>query len=234
MPSRAANEAFQTVLKDWVGPTLSAAGYRGRAANWIRTSDLGDFAMVNIQRSAGSWPTDPDELGFYVNLAVIPLPWWDWRRVDSGETGHPRHHHGVVRERLHTGPPREEWVEMWWVSDPPSALRVGEDVSTRLQHRGLPRLAELLDREKLLDAIGRPSTILAAMRTDRGVSDELEELLSRLPGDPFPADRFRAWAWARAVAGGAILHTEQQNCVMTIRQRSTVMSPTAVWRAASR
>jgi hypothetical protein len=204
MASSEARAAFSEVLRESIGPTLSAAGYRGRGGTWTGTSSLGDFAVVNVQRSRGTWPGAEDQISFYVNLAVVPLPWWEWLQARHGTMRDPKEFHGLWRRRLHTS--QASYVDTWWIGGDDTAQKTGSDVSTQLLQHGLSWLSELFVRENLITSIrrnerfiqARPEIAMAALLTDLGMTDELHRLLSSVPGHPFPADQFRAWAYARA------------------------------------
>lgn len=184
---------------------LAAAAYQREDRSWTRTSPLGDFAIVGVQRSRASLN---DEIGFYVNLAIVPLPWWDWLRFRSIAGATPQDYNGLFRWRLPHG--RLEGAELWWVGGANSAAEIGTDVSTQLQSVGLPRLSQLLDRDQLAAAIRgaehglrvHPDDGRAALLTDQGVTDELDELLSRMSTGPGPIEEFREWAYARASSRG--------------------------------
>ncbi|WP_282943894.1 DUF4304 domain-containing protein [Cellulomonas endometrii] len=206
--------ALRTALRDLVGPSARAHGYRGTAPSWRKVSSRGDWAVVNVQSSQFS---TGELLPCVVNLSLIPGPWLDWCAASYG-TPVPRAPHeayGLVRERLHpTG--AAPGVDVWWeVTHPDQARDVAADIVRRLEGTGWPLLEQLLDRDRLLGGLrsGEPgphrARAEAALLCDEGPSAALDDLLAEaLLGWTHPAHREQAEhfvTWARARAAAALL-----------------------------
>jgi len=71
-----AQDYFRFAAKAAIGPAVRAAGFKGSVPNWVLTADNGDCSVINLQSSSYS---SRSEVRFVVNLAVIPVPWWEWR-----------------------------------------------------------------------------------------------------------------------------------------------------------
>jgi hypothetical protein len=187
-----AQTAFARMVARDVVPLLRAYGYRGTAGTWVLTAPSGDAAIVNLQKSR--WNTS-DELAFTVNLAVVPVPWFEWEQHRMGLSAATklREYYGLWRDRLDPSPGLSQDGDFWMVRDEASANACGMDVVAKLQRVGLPRLSALLDRKVLTEAIEAgdfgyikmdPVVPFAVMLSDHGPSDELEEALRRLDSLP--------------------------------------------------
>lgn len=146
-----APEALRSALRDVVAPVLRDAGYRASGSTWRRVTDRDDTAIVNLQLS--QW-NGKDEAKVYVNLAVVPAPWWEWTRADAETSAkRPLEHHGLFRERME--PPETERArpDSWRCWDESSALTAAEELRHRLSELGLPKLADLSDRERMIGAV---------------------------------------------------------------------------------
>jgi hypothetical protein len=148
-----AQDVFKIMLKEHVIPVLGGAGFKGRDPTWRLWSPQGDCVVVNLQKSSG---TTKQEVKFYVNLSVVPVPWWEfWRdvRPPAKPLAMPGEVDGMIRRRLY--PPEDDpgfRSGMWWgwcVSDEQSAQHCGQ-VLTSLLTIVVPELQGLLDREQLI------------------------------------------------------------------------------------
>jgi hypothetical protein len=184
-----ATDDYKSLLRDRVGPALRSLGFKGSGSRWTLAAANGDRAIVNAQSSSGS---SKAEVLFVINLAVVPLPWWDWKC-----TGFPKHlkstpkeHDGLWRDRLHAQRGVfQRGSEAWWsVRDPASATICADDVVEQLASESVPRLSALLDRDNLA-ASARTGDLgffrgeqhllffdhaLAALIVDEGPSEELD------------------------------------------------------------
>lgn len=93
--------------------------------------ESGDCAVVNLQSSMGS---SRSEVLFVANLAVIPVPWWEWQGFGSLPIRSAKEYHGLWRERLHPE------SDNWWVVQ-------------LLDNRGISTLRRLLNRDALVETI---------------------------------------------------------------------------------
>ena len=183
-----AQAAYADVVAHRITPRLRAAGFRGTAGNWTLKASNGDMAIVNLQKSR--WNT-ADEVGFTVNLAIVPAPWFEWMQKQNrlSPTAKPREYHGLWRDRLRPADGQSRDGQFWVVRDERSATACAENVMTQLETAGIPRLLHLLDRKALTEAIKAgdfgyikmsPLIPLAVMLSDEGPGLELEETLRRL------------------------------------------------------
>ena len=135
-----AQTAYAEVLVRRITAQLRAAGFRGTAGNWNLTAANGDMAIVNLQKSR--WNT-ADEVGFGVNLAIVPVPWFEWmqKQYRLSLTAKPREHHGLWRDRLRPADGLSRDGQFWVVRDDRDAAACAEDVTTQLETAGIPRSA---------------------------------------------------------------------------------------------
>jgi hypothetical protein len=208
------DKLYKEMLRDQIGPLLRASGFKGPAGHWSLTDTAtGDLALVQTQGSA--WNTAA-ATSFYVNLAVVPAPWWQYLTYRDGGTPSktPKEYHGVWRARL-DGRGRGSWT----ITDAASARQAGQHVTTLLTDEGVPQLRHFLHRAALLDHLrtkerhtvftGEP---LAVVLADAGPSAELDEVLDQIradvAGDDVPLTRTRRahrlieWTSAHAASRG--------------------------------
>jgi hypothetical protein len=202
--------ALRAALRDVVGPSARAHGFRGSAPGWHRTSPDDDWAAVQVQSSQGNTRRSA---WCVVNVAVVPAPWRAWQAY-QGLTLPARpnvaYGQGAYWGRLYpTGtPPRRE---VWWqVNRPEQAVGVATDIRRRLEESGWPALERLLDRDELLAHLRQqePGPGLVVLLADRGHHAELEDALVGLRAASGTDDR-RAQqvaelaTWARRLATAA-------------------------------
>jgi hypothetical protein len=208
-----AKENYRMMLRDIIGPALRQHGFKGSAPNWVLVAEDGDRAIVSVQSSA--W-NSADEVRFYVNLSVVPKPWWSWEQHGSpeleGKT--PKEQHGLWRQRL-------EETQPWMVVDEASAQNCGADVVTQLDNEAIPVLHRLVHRHEMIASIraGECGEIrgpgyqiyfdraLAILISEEGPSQELDQLVSQLAADehPYAAARNKeivAWIRTHTPAAG--------------------------------
>jgi hypothetical protein len=204
-------QALRAALRDVVGPAARAHGFRGSAPTWRRTNDRGDHAIVNVQSSQFSTRR---LLPCVVNLSVAPAPWLDW--IGSGSVRPvPKavsEAFGLYRERLHpTG--ATPGMDIWWdITHPDQVAAVAADMVRQLDRSGWPVLERLLDRGALLEEVtrlGLGAHARAVLLCDDGPSAELDAALALALAEARPphlanAERFDAWARARAAARGDV------------------------------
>jgi hypothetical protein len=121
-----AQAAYAEAVALRIAPRLRAAGFRGPAGDWNLTASNGDVAIVNLQKSR--WNTG-DKVGFAVNLAIVPVPWFEWVRKQYGlsSTAKPREYHGLWRDRLRPADGLSGDGQFWVVRDERSAAACAED-----------------------------------------------------------------------------------------------------------
>jgi hypothetical protein len=214
--AESAQAAYAEAVAHRITPRLRAAGSRGTAGNWNLTASNGDVAIVNLQKSR--W-NSADKVGFTVNLAIVPAPWFEWMQKQHrlSATAKPREYHGLWRDRLRPADGLSRDGQFWVVRDERSAAACAEDVTTQLETAGIPRLLHLLDRKALTEAIQAgdfgyikmsPLIPLAVMLSDKSPGPELEETLRRLESN-LPGwaewklrDDFVSWVRNRAARRG--------------------------------
>lgn len=146
-PLPSAHELFRHLARDRVGPLLRSFDFKGSVPNWRLSSPNGDSAIVNLQRSA--W-NGPEAVAFYVNVAIVPVPWAEWLDHASSTpaaTVHPRASAGVWQRRVVSSAPGG-LKERWEISDAASADRCAAELLPALTGV-VPELQRLLDRTVL-------------------------------------------------------------------------------------
>ena len=166
---------FRAALRDVVGPTVRAHGFKGSAPTWRRTNDLGDCAIVNVQGSSSSSASSGR---FVINISVVPAPWAAWMEENLGRR--PKalpESWGLYRDRLHPSGP-SSGPERWWRVDRP---RIAEDVAAdmvrQLDAHGWPVLERLLDREAMVEH-ARAGGMGTREGVGRGVCDRSTGLIT--------------------------------------------------------
>lgn len=142
---------LREALRDVLGPTLRAHGYRGTSPTWRKCSADGDVAVVNVQSSAFN---TADEGACVLNLGVAPAPWIDrevsLRHVTPARRDHLKADDCLWVLRVHaqssTDPDNERW---WHYRDEDSALRVAEAMVLALEQYWLATIEALLDHDEI-------------------------------------------------------------------------------------
>lgn len=192
--------------RQYATPILVDHGFAASGRTYRRVADNGDTAVVNFQSSSGS---HPGAYLFYVNLAVVPVPWLDWitKGAADPETFRPTSEYGLFKARIR---PAGRWDETWMIDSPEAAHERGRELTAVLPAR-LDELVGLLDRDEFLRRVRHgpkletaqsPRVMQIVLLVDRGLTDELEKLLHQMangPGDAAP--RFVEWARKRATSG---------------------------------
>jgi hypothetical protein len=197
--------AFVELKKD-----LAADGFVPDGPALYVRSDVGDYVIVELQRSRGTWPDLIPRI--FVNMAAVAAPWWDWMRTlhpapKQRGTAHPRSAHGMWHHRLHhdTGGrfPDQTWMPTDATKEAGAAL--GRLIALHLRHEWLPLLLSMLDRDTLMAQFASYSprgsaSYRTAMLADAGPSVELDELLAEFePPDQYSLPFVQ---WARGYAAG--------------------------------
>ncbi|MBO4206402.1 DUF4304 domain-containing protein [Micromonospora echinofusca] len=195
-----------------VGSALRPRGFRGSAGVW-RLVTTGGVAVVEKQGSRGSaW----DARLFYLNTAVVPTVWWEWRTGATGPVDRAGQADGIrlLEGRVQgTDPAHADngYADRWRVAVDTDVDRLRVDLLAGVTHAA-GRLAELLTPGRYLDELlAQPDKqvghweALVVLLAERGPSAELDAAYAGLR-DAF-ADRPRAaghvervigWAQARA------------------------------------
>lgn len=210
-----AQQALREALRDRLAPAARAHGYKGSPPTWRKTSETGDWAVINVQSSSGS---TADHLRCIVNLAVVPEPWLRWQH-EFGST-RPKvvnEAQGLYRDRLHphgTAAGTEGW---WDVVDDHSARRAVDDMVRQLDEAGWPVLEQMLSRDGLLARVRAGDLGMfkrsrrdvhflraeALLLMDEGPTVALESLLDRLLNESRPTARDHTMEFATWVRGQA-------------------------------
>ncbi|HCT75294.1 MAG TPA: hypothetical protein DGT23_01600 [Micromonosporaceae bacterium] len=181
-------DLYKAMLRDQVGPALRVHGFRGSSKLWIKVdAGSGDYAIVQAQSSTASLAS---EVRFAINLAVVPVPWWQWQQERFGSKT-PREYDGLWHARLtpHLSSGKRGGDRWWQLSDAASADACGREVIALLAEVGLPWLGRLLHRPTLIDlarqhdpAISEPikEVALPVLLSDEGPSPELDDALQQL------------------------------------------------------
>ena len=84
--------SYCELLRDQVGPSVRRCGFTGSGGRWtLRDPTSGDVAVVQAQGSRGN---SAEEVMFFVNLAVVPQPWWRYMVDLYAHSGEPKEYHG--------------------------------------------------------------------------------------------------------------------------------------------
>jgi hypothetical protein len=152
------------MLNKIIKPALRADGFVGSRKILTRSSADGDLAVVEFQTSAGSIG---DDVSFYINVGVAPAAWRAWwdvvRGAPLGRTGSPLAE-GLWRTRVEPSPGCGDGSR-WWVATMGAAERCGPIIVERLQSESIPRMLELLDRERFLQEIRDQGSRLPGLAT---------------------------------------------------------------------
>jgi hypothetical protein len=199
-------DALRAAMREHLGPSARAAGFKGSAPTWRRSNEAGDCAIANVQMSP--WG-DRDHGECYINLAIAPAPWLDFQSRAKPLPKTLSETYGMFRDRLGTS---------WDIPSPDEAEPVVLAMVAALERDGWPLLNRLLDRTAFLghlrtDGLGEIKQAYgyekyfakseAILLSDDGPSPALDELLDRMTADLDPAIS-GAWlddaAWIRARA----------------------------------
>jgi hypothetical protein len=218
-----ARNALKAAFREAVVPLLRAAGFKGTYPTWRWAGDAGGVAIVNVQ--AG--PYNEGDFGeSYVNIAVVPEPWWAWQSECyavvsplAREIGKaPAEYNGLYRARLAPPGTHTPGSHTWTVTSANSAQDAAAGVAAALAANGLSTLTTYMNRENLLDALrngqleresttfdrpGMRDVALAVLLSDSG-GPELDRVCDRLthfrgaPGWQSVCTATAAWATDRA------------------------------------
>lgn len=211
-----AQDALRTALREQLGPAARKYGFKGSAPTWRKSSNLGDWAVVNVQSSSSS---SRDHLRCVVNLAFSPEPSlrWDSERLGAHMPKSVSVWEGMYTNRLHPeGTPPS--IDGWWdVRNDESAQIAVTDMIAQLEQHGWPVLEQMFSRDAMMARVRsgdlgflKRSNVEspfihaeALLLMDSGWSEALEELLdyaleSSTPLTRAHAERFDAWVRAEA------------------------------------
>lgn len=204
---------YKDMLREQVGPLLRASGFKGSGGRWV-LSDAGTGDMAIVQAQSSAW-NSASTVSFYVNLAVVPVPWWTYLTDRDGDNASktPKEYHGVWRDRL-DGRAGGSWT----ITDAASAQRAGQHIATLLTTEGVPQLRQFLNRSALLGHLRAMehnpifrSEPLAVLLADAGPNAELDEILDQIRADVddgnYPPVRARS---ARRLIDWARQHAARQ------------------------
>jgi hypothetical protein len=202
LPMSPLDAVVRGLLKD-IGACLRPSGFRGSSGLW-RLSTPEGVAVVQKQGSSGStW----HEKSFFLNTAVVPTIWWQWKASslrDPGPIERAFEWHGIrLLER------RTEWC----VTADTDIAQLRTDLQATASQAGA-RLAELLAPDRYLDELrALPDKqighweALAVLLAGHGPSAELDQAIAGLaaaladrPSASEFAPRLAAWARARVSA----------------------------------
>lgn len=214
-----ARDLFRDQLRTILGPALREQGFAGSGSNWRKRNPQGDWACINIQKSA--WGS-ANSVSAYINLSINPLPAhlfgaWSVGRVPPKQ---PSTAGGLWRSRLQ--PPVSDSgrrIQTWNFEDGASGVAVVIAMSDALRSEGVPVLNRLLERRVLLDLLADATAtqvegghlmvwsrtaMRALLLSDDGPDEELEAVLHQLdaearnqPDESFSMRLQAASVWAR-------------------------------------
>ena len=178
----------------YVRPCLDALGLAAQGANTFRlVSETGDAVVVEVQLASASTRT---ESRFYINLALVPLPWLEYMRETRSREGlsNPRPEEGLVSGRLE--PPNR----LQWIVTAEEVDAVGNAVVSGLRET-VPSYLELFDREAFLAILRQGGPLpgrcprraaLALLLLVTGRTAEARAALAELAAED-PDSPFVAW-----------------------------------------
>jgi hypothetical protein len=184
------------MAKRRLGRFLLAEGFAPVSTRFYRRSEAGDFAIVGFQ---GAHMAQPGR-GFYINLAVVTAPTWDWHCWrDPAATvvaqGVPSTSYNDWFRRVMV--PASMYLEggfrsqIWYVNNDDDVQQVAEAAAAEMNTVSLPEMNQMLDRDHL--ASMRPGIRLRFV-AERGPSAELDQLIEQeLSNDEPPHGRFVDW-----------------------------------------
>lgn len=173
-------------MREQIGPSARAAGFKGSVPNWRKEGRPGDWAIANIQLS--QWG-DRDSTSCYINLSVAPAAWLEFQSRTTAIPKAVTESYGLYRRRLGT---------RWEVPSEASAASVVADMTACLEEDGWPYLTKLLDRKAFLhhlrtDGLGDIkrahgyaaflAKVEAVLLSDDGPSRALDEQLAIMLAD---------------------------------------------------
>ncbi len=163
-----------------VGDQLAGYGFeRGEGGRVFRRfSPEGDALIIEVQISDHS---SRSEKVFYIDVALVLAPKWEWERQRTGRPNSelPRHYNGMWWRRL--GFSGLSGDDQWRIADESTAAEVSDQVRRHLDEI-VPNLLPLLDRIVLLDEnpdiLGPRAWLLRAwLLAEQGPTEELKHLL---------------------------------------------------------
>lgn len=188
---------MKAAIKGVLGPQLRAEGFKGSGSRWQVMSDVGDTAIVNVQRSQFG---DKGHVKFIINVAVVTEPWLAWLFRGKVLPRHPKEYQGIWSDRVRpSGTSFPDGPEVWWevrtVAEAEAAIA---DAAMQLKLVGLPRLRAMLQRDALLAAleeegVTRNQHQIIVMLAAQGPSEKLDHMMNGLPSD----SELRAWVRSR-------------------------------------
>jgi hypothetical protein len=196
-----ARRSLTAALGRRIGAVLTADGFREEGLRWFQRSELGDFAVVEIQPSRGL----PGLENCFVNAGSVPGPWDVWGRwvfpdLERGESPHVGD--GVLDERVQ--PSGTAWLSL---VDSESVTTIGDWLVGELADSVVPRLRRRFDREVLLSEIlpatGNEELLRAAFRAEAGDAAGADAVLVPAEEDDENMARFRRWIHEYAAAKGS-------------------------------
>jgi hypothetical protein len=140
-----AQDEFRVLVRDHLGPSLRARGWKGSGANWLRPHPT-HWVLIGWQRS--SW-SDAAALRFTGNLKVIAKDAWDAEGVPAGRV--PARPSTSTywwvgwEERLGEFVP-DSGGDRWWSVRPGDDLAaIAREVIGALDAHGLPAIEQQLE-----------------------------------------------------------------------------------------
>ncbi|HEX5598102.1 MAG TPA: DUF4304 domain-containing protein, partial [Micromonosporaceae bacterium] len=135
------------VVSDYLAPVLKETGFRRRGRVFRRFAENCDAVVVRVQTSSGTWPGEAE---FYVNVALVPVPWLEWMRKpgNPADLVDPDDAEGVLSARV-TRPNSGLFLNDSWLCKPDEVDECGPVVAAatkKLVSEYLP----LLDRHEFL------------------------------------------------------------------------------------
>jgi hypothetical protein len=187
-----ARRPLTAALGRTIGTVLTEQGFESDGLVWWLRSELGDFAVVDVQASRSL----PGTENCFVNVASVPGPLFDWLRwLDPDDYGDvPDASSGVLHERVQ--PPGVGWLSL---TSPAAQADVGAWVAAELTDQVLPRLLRRFDRAVLLaeldrqPASGHSVMLRAAFRAEAGDMAGADEAFGPADEDDENMARYRTW-----------------------------------------
>jgi hypothetical protein len=178
-----------------LGPAMRDEGFTGSGLNWRMRNSHGDWACINIQKSAYGSAND---VSAYMNLSINPLSMHLFEAESHGRipAKQPSGAGGLWGARLK--PPQRDdqrGRQDWNFGDGSSGRVVVSAMVDALRADGVPRLRGFLRRERMLALLADDApasvgggdlaawdrtAIRALLLSDDGPSAELDALLERV------------------------------------------------------
>ncbi|SCF30234.1 hypothetical protein GA0074695_5351 [Micromonospora viridifaciens] len=202
----ATTNIIDLIVTNHLAPPLEEMGFARKRRVFRRYADNGDAVVVGVQTSSGSRKYLAK---FYINIALVPVPWLRCVRESSDPAAlqEPHDSEGGLSTRV-TSSVNGRWFEDTWVADAIDAHERGRAAADATRHL-VAQFIPLLDRAEFLHRLENRAALpgfcpeeamRAVLYLDAQRFDEARRELDDLARyDPDPS--FVTWARAQFPEG---------------------------------